>query len=112
MELNHFENLDAYIERCEELNQAVANLSYLDSDHQIGQAYFMKIADFCPKAEESAAQDDQTSIGPYELEKLWVYHIEPLLEEYLGAMSEDDGTKASLKTLKDNFVTKLDASNE
>lgn len=53
----------------------------LPADFAIGQAYFMKVVDFCPLE----ADGEGRSLTPFALEQLWDYHLEPLIEEYLGA---------------------------
>ena len=69
----------------------------LNEDYQIEKAYFLKIKDFIKENELFA-------ITSYELEKLWVYNIEPLLEEYLGMIREDDSIKGKLEKLKKEFL--------
>ena len=101
------EILTKYIERCKWLNEQLCNSNDqlglgLGEDYQIGQAYFGKIKDFLIKRTENQAE-----ITSIELEKLWIYHIQPLLEEYLGARLEDDNILESLKKLRDSFVKKL-----
>lgn len=51
----------------------------------IGQAYFMKVRDFCPTDKDGEGR----SLTPFALEQLWDYHLEPLIEEYLGAETEN-----------------------
>jgi hypothetical protein len=101
------EILTKYIERCKWLNEQLCNSNDqlglgLGEDYQIGQAYFGKIKDFLIKRTENQAE-----ITSIELEKLWIYHIQPLLEEYLGVRLEDDNILESLKKLRDSFVKKL-----
>ena len=60
----------------------------LNEDYQIEKAYFLKIKDFIK-------ENELFEITSYELEKLWVYNIEPLLEEYLGMIMEDDSIAVS-----------------
>ncbi|GAA5142534.1 hypothetical protein GCM10023213_28680 [Prosthecobacter algae] len=54
----------------------------LPGDFAIGQAYFMKVHDFCPLEE---VEDGGRSLSTFALEQLWDYHLKPLIEEYLGA---------------------------
>ena len=68
----------------------------LNEDYQIEKAYFLKIKDFIK-------ENELFEITSYELEKLWVYNIEPLLEEYLGMIMEDDSIKGKLEKLKKEF---------
>ena len=69
----------------------------LNEDYQIEKAYFLKIKDFIK-------ENELFEITSYELEKLWVYNLEPLLEEYLGMIMEDDSIKGKLEKLKKEFL--------
>jgi MoxR-like ATPase len=89
------ESLQKYIEKCKVLNEKIVTDLELGKDYQIGQAYFFKITDFMNK--------DKRIITSFELEKLWAYNIEPLLEEYLGMNIEDDEISKKLKDLKEWF---------
>lgn len=97
-------SLTPYYDRCTALNEAIVGQLDLGEDYQIGQAYFLKIGDFLPPAE---AGDALPPITSFELEKLWLYHIEPLLEEYLGMSIEDEGIAGNLSALKDPFTEEL-----
>ena len=97
-------SLTPYYDRCTALNEAIVGQLDLGEDYQIGQAYFLKIGDFLPPAE---AGDALPPITSFELEKLWLYHIEPLLEEYLGMSIEDEGIAGNLSALKDPFTKEL-----
>ena len=112
------ETLSAYIERCGKLNASISdkNILGLGEDYQIGHAYFLKIKDFLPKEsleKLKSAESEETSVLPnlttFELEKLWVYHIEPLLEEYLGNKLDDDDTKKKIVGLKKAFTEEFKA---
>ena len=98
-------NLDSYIKRCEHLNKEISNHETLglNENYQIGQAYFMKIKDFIPKIEDKG----KAIITTLDLEKLWEYHLLPLIEEYLGARTDEDGIKSKLKGLKAYFIQAL-----
>ena len=116
----HPEELEKYIERCRNLNenlcaQTDANNEGLGlkKDYQIGHAYFMKIADFCVLEEKNPEGDDPDAnlrITQYALERLWDYHIEPLLEEYLGVMFEE--TEEARRNLKNEFCSELKNENK
>lgn len=67
----------------------------------IGQAYFMKIADFCPADEN----DEKRTVTSFALEQLWDYHLEPLIEEYLGA--EVETHQANLEKHRKAFTATL-----
>ena len=66
-----------------------------------------------PKEELKPSEAEENSSLPnltiFELEKLWVYHIEPLLEEYLGNKIDDDDTKKKIADLKKAFTEELKA---
>ena len=117
------ESLEKYVEKCKQLNILVsksnnkitnddtlvlASIDYkkllleLGEDYQIGQAYFLKIKDFLDQ--EKIKRKEPQIITSFELEKLWIYNIEPLLEEYLGMSIEDDGIQTKLGKLKKEFL--------
>jgi 5-methylcytosine-specific restriction endonuclease McrBC GTP-binding regulatory subunit McrB len=106
--------LEDYIAHCSQLNEALCFQNdkgglALQNDYQIGHAYFMKIADFCVSQDtniQENASGGSLKITSFALERLWEYHIEPLLEEYLGVMFEE--TKDTRQTLKDNFCKELE----
>jgi hypothetical protein len=52
---------------------------------------------------------DTVDLTVFELEKLWVYHIEPLLEEYLGNKVDDENIKNKIKKFRDDFTKEFDA---
>jgi hypothetical protein len=99
------ENLVAYIERCEYLNNRISTSQNfgLNENYQIGQAYFMKIKDFLPVV----GNKEYVRITPLELEKLWEYHLLPLIEEYLGARADEKDIKDELKVRKSEFIQAL-----
>lgn len=88
---------DEFIARAKALNASLKNTLGLNDDKQIGHAYFLKITDFCEK------KDDSFMLTPYALEQLWGYHIEPLLEEYLGM--EFESKQNQINDLKNAFIT-------
>lgn len=91
--------LAQYIDRCKELNKKIIDIKELalESNYQIGQAYFKKIESFLQK------ENDQI-VTPFELEKLWIYHVEPLLQEYLGMSLESREIKTKLDAIKKEFT--------
>ena len=100
--------LVSYVERCKELNKKIIDTKdglMLEKDYQIGHAYFKKIKDFFDKSSENSI------ITPLELEKIWCYHLEPLLEEYLGMSIADNDVEIKLKKVKDDFVKPLEIEN-
>jgi Cdc6-like AAA superfamily ATPase len=97
-------NLDQYITRCKKLNDKIKDKKdglALEDSYQIGQAYFKKIENFLEKD-----KPDQL-ITPFELKKLWIYHIEPLLKEYLGMSLDGDDIKTKLDEVKTDFIKGL-----
>ena len=98
-------NLDSYIKRCEWLNERISTSQTLglNENYQIGQAYFMKIKDFLPKIDDKGKEIIRT----IDLEKLWEYHLLPLIEEYLGARADEEGIKSELKEIKSGFIQAL-----
>ena len=90
------ESLNSYVDKCKELNKKIVTDLELGEDYQIGQAYFLKIKDFFKDKEN-------VEISSFDLERLWIYNIEPLLEEYLGMSIEDKDIQNKLLKLKDFF---------
>ena len=100
--------LEKYIKNCDELNKSLGindNLGIngekyclnLPEDFKIGHAYFMKIVDF------ATPQGDETLlINSFSCERLWDFHIEPLLEEYLGMEFADQ--KGNIVKIKKHFI--------
>ncbi len=107
------DNLNKFISRCKELNEKIVNKNSqlnLDEEHKIGHAYYGKIRDFLPKYEVKSSEDvssEPIKISILELEKLWNYHIEPLLEEYLGGKIENIEMRNELIRLKEYFIKDL-----
>lgn len=101
-------NLSKFIERCTEINNSISNKGnnlQLGPEYQIGQAYFGKVKDFLTKPKES--DEKPITITILELEKLWTYHLEPLLQEYLGNRVEDNEIKREIETIRINFTKPL-----
>lgn len=90
--------LTNFIARCRDLNEHISRPNsrlQLGVDYQIGHAYYGKVKDFLAKSNES---DPVQIITTFDLEKLWEYHLEPLLEEFLGNRIEDSEVIRCLKT--------------
>jgi len=91
------DNIQGFIQRCERLNSNITNPKKqlrLGEDYEIGHAYFAKIKDFLFFEDESDENNPNKThrvgvINSYSLEKLWMYHLLPLLEEYLGSRVDD-----------------------
>jgi Cdc6-like AAA superfamily ATPase len=94
------QELNSFISRAESLNRALVAPDGLGlpEDYAIGQAYFMKIRDFCP-----AEDGDTRHISEFACERLWDYHLEPLIEEYLGA--ETKAFRPQIADLRKQFTT-------
>lgn len=94
-----------YIDRCKELNKnLVSQELQLGEDYQIGHAYFGKIKDL---KKEPESGDNLQIISSFELEKLWDYHLQPLIEEYLGNRIEDERILDYIESLKEKFTEPL-----
>ena len=99
--------LSTFISRCKELNDHISRPNsrlQLGADYQIGHAYYGKIKDFLSKYGES---ESEQMITTFDLEKLWEYHLEPLLEEFLGNRIEDPEVIKCLKERKNEFTKPL-----
>ena len=103
------DNLQDFIERCDRLNHNITKADgqfRLGEDYQIGHAYFAKIRDFLIY-EEQENEHHKEKIGiinSFSLEKLWLYHLLPLLEEYLGSRVEDIEIKQLLNSEQEIFT--------
>lgn len=101
--------LEEYISRCQAINDRIANPSsrlQLGIDYQIGHAYYGKIKDFLKKC---SADDDPIILSSFDMEKLWEYHLLPLLEEYLGNRIDGQDIKNCLNDIKNEFTKPFDA---
>jgi MoxR-like ATPase len=99
------EQIEELIRRAEALNKAIVDPRSglgLSVDYGIGQAYFMKIRGF---ARMGIPEGDQTAIDDFHYEQLWDYHLEPLIEEYLGTEAEDPTYRAKLKEIRRQFTS-------
>jgi|GEM_PF-986218 len=108
--LSHCLKLNAQISGVNEDGDSNAddNALMLGEDYQIGQAYFAKIKDFL---ETDSSSDNKQDIRPDHMQKLWSYHLLPLLEEYLGNQVEDADIKKKLTEIEKQFVEMDDSSN-
>lgn len=91
------EDIESLKNKATAINDDLNKKLGLPQDYKIGQAYFMKIKDF-----STLNGEEKLEITPLSLERLWEYHIEPLLEEYLGAEFESKSTV--IKEMKDTFI--------
>ncbi|MBQ2530378.1 MAG: hypothetical protein II547_09005 [Treponema sp.] len=72
------------IRRMNSLNDAISNIEGLSSAYHIGGAYFLKLKEL-----------------DNDFEKLWEYHLEGLLREYLRGMEDVDSKVEQLKSAYD-----------
>lgn len=107
----------AYAQRAEELNAALCksveeNGLGLSEDKQIGHAYFLKVKDFCEVVPDASNEGHEIQspwiLTPFALEQVWDYHIEPLLEEYLGLEFQE--REEAVKKLRAQFSSELKSS--
>lgn len=96
------DTLIQYYGKCIGLNYNIEAELDLGENYKIGHAYFLKIKDFLDQ--EKIKNGEAQIITSFELEKLWDYNLEPLLEEYLGMNIEDGEMQIKLKNLKDEFL--------
>lgn len=108
--------LEKYIERCQDLNALIsgdfdeedeerlskekANALGLEKHYKIGQAYFAKIEKFFESNESN-------EITPIHLTKLWDYHLQPLIEEYIGFSMGNQEISNKLDNLKAFWIREL-----
>lgn len=98
---------DDFIKRCEKLNEGISNPDSglgLDENYRIGHAYFGKIRDFLKKVPPVDADSPNARIDSWARKQLWSYHLEPLIEEYLGSRGREQEWKEKLKGLKKAFI--------
>ena len=77
---------DKAINRMKNLNSAIEKVDGLSSAYHIGASYFLKLANY--------KKDDEKD----EFGKLWEYHLEGLLREYLRGTQDVDKEIEKLKT--------------
>jgi len=89
------EKIDKYIESCKRLNKTISGSGSTDfnlgESYELGHSYFMYPND----------------INKVQIEKMWVNHLEPLLREYLRAEHSEKEIKDKIKSVKKDFITKL-----
>lgn len=105
--------LEKYIERCQDLNallcdeidesneerlkQEKSKALGLEKHYKIGQAYFAKIEKFFES-------NKVEKITPIHLTKLWDYHLQPLIEEYVGFSMNSKEVSDKLDNLKTFWI--------
>jgi 5-methylcytosine-specific restriction endonuclease McrBC GTP-binding regulatory subunit McrB len=81
------------IQRMNSLNNVIENIDGLNSHYKIGAAYYLKL------------QDHKGDFN-----KLWLYHIEPLLKEYLRGLPDYKNALLKLENAY-NLKTESDENN-
>ncbi len=79
-------------QRLTTLNSAIKNVQGLSAAYHVGPAYFLKLANYNG-----------------DFDKLWTYHLQSLLFEYLRGYPDADEQLASLKSAYDNAYKSVDA---
>ena len=98
-----------FAKRANTLNEQLAQRLHLPREKQIGHAYFLKARDYCeqvevsPPATNTGKQVLMYKLSEYALEQLWVYHIQPLLEEFLGLEAEEPEQIREMTDMKQEF---------
>ena len=93
-----------YAKRAENLNKSLHAAPFsLPSEKEIGHAYFLRIKDFCDYVEVDGKKC--YTLTSYALEQLWIYHIRPLLEEYIGL--EFDEREDDVKRIMNAFCAEF-----
>lgn len=84
---------EQFAERAVTLNASLHEEPFgFPQEKEIGHAYFLRVKDFCERVDCTGAANPEGSnyvLTGYALEQLWLYHIRPLLEEYIGLEFED-----------------------
>ena len=107
--------LEEYYQRCDDLNNSSGNNSLhrklsLTDEHRIGQAYFAEIINIILQeidSPQSLTDKIELKITKRSLRQVWLYHIEPLLEEYLGYDYYNQTNQDALLELRKFFCKKM-----
>lgn len=91
--------------RADKLNEQTNTLLHLPEEKRIGHAYFLRVKDFCMFVKRDEERLGCYVLTPFALEQLWIYHILPLLEEYLGL--EFDNRQNEITTMKKDFCAEF-----
>jgi hypothetical protein len=102
------ESLESFLTAVSELNEKISNGQVnseiddtpipLNDDHQIGDSYFSAIDLIVPPD----GFNERRRILPQHREYLWLYHLRPLLEDYLG--NDIHGYQGALRQLGKGFI--------
>ena len=93
------ENINNYIEQCEELNSYISNTLHLGKSYEFGHSFFMKICDFIPPKGRNTKK-----ITVNNKESLFKEFLEPTLKEYLRSFFTEDEIESKLTDAKKLFV--------
>ena len=91
--------IDDYVAKCKTLNERIVKELDLAAEQQIGHDYFIRISKYINH--KKASFGNSSNIEECK-QLLWKYHLEPLLEEYLGTRFLSQMNK--LKDIKDKFI--------
>ena len=103
--------------RAKNLNDNLGRKLRLPGEKRIGHAYFLKVKDFCeaivvePDSDTSKETNADSQkvfvLTEYALEQLWDYHLQPLLEEFLGLEADEQEMVQILSSMKSEFCSEL-----
>ena len=94
---NAYENIEKFRQACWHLNEQITLKKNdglgLGKKYEIGHAYFLKISKYT----------NGNKISQQSMNKLFDYHIEPLLSEYLRSEYNEEDIEKHVKNLKNHF---------
>lgn len=94
---NAYENIEKFRQACSHLNEQITLKKNdglgLGKKYEIGHAYFLKISKYT----------NGNKISQQSMNKLFDYHIEPLLSEYLRSEYNEEDIEKHVKNLKNHF---------
>ena len=99
-------NIEGFCRKATKLNDDIEKKLDLTPEHRIGHTYFAEIVEIV--LNDSAPGGGDIGIKSKHLKQLWMYHLEPLLEEYLGYNYQNANVKDELAKLRSEFVRILE----
>ncbi len=94
---NSYENIEKFSQACLQLNEQITLKKNdglgLGKKYEIGHAYFLKISKYT----------NGNKISQQSMNKLFDYHIEPVLSEYLRSEYNEEDIEKHVKNLKNYF---------
>ena len=102
-------NIEGFYRRATKFNDDIKEKLDLNDEHQIGQTYFAEIVEIVLNDRTPSSEDIE--IKSKHLRQLWMYHLEPLLEEYLGYNFHDVDVQKKLSELGKEFFHKLEPAD-